>query len=213
MLANNVLNWDFTTKRVQYDRKQNDLFFPLSLFWGQWTIASGPTFPSNSVSGPDCSVKSFICGKFNCRLAKVLVNSLTWLKLQPEFGQCQTESAWKLSHWCLSVQTKASPLALLPLLRLHVCISLSHTPGSSLFFISRSLSVFLSLLVAGGHGLLQWLSRLESCLSVFCWGEEDDCWWNTSPGSHCVPLLYRDDGSDGLLEARCYFTCATISPV
>lgn len=104
----------------------------------------------NYWGGPDRSVKSFIRGKFDCRLAKVLVNSLTWLKLQPEFDQCQTESARKPNHWCLSVQTKASPLALPPLLFLHVCVSLSHTPGSSLFFICCSLSVFLSLLEGTG---------------------------------------------------------------
>lgn len=74
------------------------------------------------VSGPDCSVKSFIHSKLNCRLAKVLVNSLTWLELQPEFDQsdwalmAEAESAWKPNHWCSSVQTKAGPLARLPLL-------------------------------------------------------------------------------------------------
>lgn len=45
-----------------------------------WRVSvSGHASPSNSlvVSGPDCPVKSFIPGKFNCSLAKVLVNSLT----------------------------------------------------------------------------------------------------------------------------------------
>lgn len=126
----------------------------------------------------------------------------------------------KLVHGWRPLPTEASPLALPPRRRSHMCASLSHTPGSSLFFISRSLPVFLFapccwrawappvIKPSGG------LSACLSALSVYLLPRRKrQLFEKLFPGlSLCSSAIVRWQ-LWRLVEARCYFTCATILPV
>lgn len=141
------------------------------------------------VTASVCLAKSFIRSRFNCRFAKVLVNSLTQLKLQPEFDQYLTDLCVEAQPlMSLSAQTKASPPALLSSSSSDLCIfTFPHSGILPFLYFSCSVFLFSSFLLEG-TGLLQWLSRLEACL----WLRRRRERLLVIPSSRCVPSRYAE---------------------